>query len=125
MGKIRVGIGKTARFTTVSGRLFTSLWEKRFLCRSAVLGRGHWDVSTPELDPMTHGSSIISIFELGPSFEIQPFILSSMGICFLNIIFMNSKSAFQYPIQALSVLRREVTFHPIQLTINESLTPTN
>ena len=44
----------------------------------------------------------------------------SMGMCFSNIIFMNLKSAFQYPIQALSVLRREVTFHPIQLTIANS-----
>ena len=60
-------------------KLFTSSWEMRFLCRSAVLGRGHWDVSAPELDPMTHGSSIISIFELGPRFEIQPFYSKFAG----------------------------------------------
>ena len=79
-GNIRVEIGKTAHFYRCFGcGSSPNRGKKSFLCRSAVLGRRHWDVSAPELDPMAHGSSIISIFELGPRFEIQPFYSKFAG----------------------------------------------
>ena len=115
----------------ISTHCYQNPWETRNVCGqvswSEVRLGWAWSssVNAPELDPtILNHSSVILIFELGPRFEIQsPFSWNcshSMGMCFLNIIFMNLKSAFQYPIQALSVLRREVTFHPIQLTIANS-----